>query len=201
MPIVASGQSGPIKYRIEAQGTALALYKTAERNRMVRNSLRRGGVFWLGFYLAKRFSMYSKIILGYPNITKRWAITKARKLGIVVPFMGLRGIGDPTKMVIAATVGGRASAIATATKGEIRITVPYGHPIPEQYSAAFRTIPTKEVQDIADEVAIGLAAELAGNPLTDENRKKTPKPRVVGASRARTPGRMRPYATRGRRAA
>jgi len=182
--VVSQQQYGPIRTRIEAQGAALALYQPRVRNTIVRNSLRRGGVFWLGFYLLKRFSSYAKQALGYPAIKKGWAIKKARKTGQVVPFMGLTPVGDPSKMVTAATTGGRSSAIATQTRGEIRITVPFGHPLRPEFAAAFRTIPSGEIIEIAKEVEKALVAELAGNPLNDSNTRKGPKPRVTGATRA-----------------
>ena len=181
MTVVKKEQQGPIRTRIEAYGPALALYKQSVRNKMVRNALIVAGRRWLDVYLLRRFkSSYAKVF-GYPNITKRWAIRKAKRLGQVQPYMGMRAPADATKMVSAATTGARSAATATGSKGVIRITVPYGHPLRAEYSQAFRNIPGGEIMALAEAAAAALTAELAGNPLTDANRKKEPKPRVVGS--------------------
>lgn len=181
MTLVKQEQHGPIKTKIEAFGPALALYKQSVRNKMVRNALIVAGRRWLDVYLLRRFkSSYAKVF-GYPNPTKRWAQRKAKKLGLVQPYMGMRAPADPTKMVGAAITGARSNATATGAKGYIRITVPYGHPLRAEYSQAFRNIPGGEILALAEAAGTALAAELAGNPLTDANRKKEAKPRAVGA--------------------
>ena len=181
MTVVKKEQQGPIRTRIEAFGPALALYKQSVRNKMVRNALIAAGKVWLAIYLLRRFKSNYAPVFGYPKITKRYAQRKAKRLGTIQPYMGFRPPADPTTLVGAALTGARSTATATGSKGVIRITVPYGHPLRAEYSAAFRNIPGGEIMALAEAAGNALAAELAGTPLTDANRKKEPKPRVVGS--------------------
>jgi hypothetical protein len=180
--VIKREQQGPIRTTIEAHNGALFLYKASIRNKMVRAALKAAGVHWLNVYLVRRFKSDYQRVFGYPAITKRYAQRKAKLLGSVQPYQGFRRIGDMSKMVNAALTGARASAVATQTKGFIRITVPYGHPIRPEYSQAFRNVPGGEIIALAATVGRALAAEIAGNPLTEANRKKEPKPRVVGGN-------------------
>lgn len=172
MPIVFQERHGPISVTIEAHGAALALFSASERNTIKRTALVGGGVFWCNKFLGKRFSSYSFALLGY-RVSNKWRLRKERDLGQAVPFVGytpINGGNPPTwkkgkngeKMMDAVQRGTKVAATATEKSNFIRITVPFGHPIPAQHSAAFRTLPAFEVGAVAGEVGRILVAILNG---------------------------------------
>ncbi|MBA3622962.1 MAG: hypothetical protein H0W48_00530 [Methylibium sp.] len=169
-------QQGPIRVAIQAQGGTLALFKPAEANRLKRMALTDAGNLWLGVFLGKRFSDYATR-LGYV-VSAKWRQRKARDIGVVVPFVGFtpHGGGPPApgwssknanseKMLIAAR-GARATATATQTREAVVITIPTGHALRPEHMAAFRNVPSWEVERMGQEVAKSLARMLMSAQVT-----------------------------------
>ncbi len=68
-------------------------------------------------------------------------------------------------MITAALNGSRAVATSTANNRRITWKIPYGHPIPAEHSAAFRTLPTWEVERVAQVVGQSIDAFMHSGAL------------------------------------
>lgn len=183
---VFTAAEGPIRAVLMAEGSALALFDARTRNTMVRLALHAGGRMWLQVFLPKRFSEYAKR-LGY-RVSARWAKEKLFLLGNAVPFIGFTPPGggrqhprwkrtNPEKMSVAVINGANAKATATASRAQLVFTIPYGHAVRPETSDALRTVPTWEVQRIAEEVASHLQRVLDG--LLPATEITAPVPRAV----------------------
>jgi hypothetical protein len=162
---------GPVRAQLIAAGPALALFRDSERNAFVRFALTAGGAFWLDVFLPKRFSDYSTSF-GY-RVSRKWRDLKIALTGVAVPFVGLTPSGggpvaprwkqeNGAKMVDVALADSRARATATGNSAAIIITIPYGHPVQADTSDMFRTLPSWEVDRIADVVGQTLQRLLDG---------------------------------------
>lgn len=195
MPIVYTQKNGPIKVAINAQGAALALFRTSEQNEMVKASLVMGGRFWLDHFLMKRFSLYAYAVLGY-RASNRWRATKQKYLGQAIPFVGFTPTnggapptwkkGKNTEKMMTAVRRARVEAAASGggEKCAIRLFIPYGHPIQADKSANFRTIPAHEIGAISGEVARALAHFLSAgvDRTSDAATKQVNSRTIVGAT-------------------
>lgn len=134
--VIAQDRHGPIRIAVECHGLALQVLTKAERNRAVREALVAGGQLWLRVFAPLRFTPY------------------ARRLGYYLPkpepFVRKGEMRD--------SVLGSSSVAAVARGGasEIRIKVPYGHPLNARHADIFKTVPSWEVQRVADEVGAWL---------------------------------------------
>jgi len=92
--VVAQGTNGPIRWAVEMQGPALALFPRSTQNEMVRGALEVAGKQWGAVFLPKRFSHYvDRSPFPYPRHRDGFYLNKARRMGILQPifqklFMG-----------------------------------------------------------------------------------------------------------------
>jgi hypothetical protein len=166
MAIVHSQRVGPIRVSVNAQGAALSLFKKGERNEIIKAAMAQGGRFWIDKFMMKRFSMYAYAVLGY-RASARWRATKQRYLGQAVPFVGFTPTnggspptwkkGKNTEKMMNAVKRARVEGRSRGDKFSALIFVPFGHAIPAEKSANFRTIPAHEIGAISGEVARALA--------------------------------------------
>lgn len=195
-------QIGPVRARIVAAGGALALFDAKVRNNITRDGMLDGGRFWLQVFLPKRFSNYA-YRFGY-HVGKAWRQTKERQLGAAVPFVGGTPPGggpvmphwsqkNGEKMITAAINGASVRATATANRANLTFRIPYGHPVDAQASATFRTLPSWEVERIAqvtgqsieDRILQGFAS---GAGFSGGSRVVAPAARAVGVGEPRKVG-------------
>lgn len=184
---VHEAKVGPVRAVLLAEGPALALFKPAIRNTIVRTALKAGGNLWIDVFLGKRFGPYAYRI-GY-YVSRKWRQFKERGMGQAVPFVGFTPSGggriaprwkqrNGEKMKVAAIKGARIAVTATQTKARITFSIPFGHPIQSTTSAQFRTLPSWEVERVAQATAKELQLILDG--VLPATFIRTPKPRVVG---------------------
>lgn len=68
MPTVYATGNGAVRARIEASGSALSLFRTGERNAIIRDALVFAGNAWLGKFKPLRFTDYvQRAPFGYPK--------------------------------------------------------------------------------------------------------------------------------------
>jgi hypothetical protein len=71
--------NGAIRARIEASGSALALFRTGERNRIIRDALISAGNSWIAKFLPSRFTSYvQRQPFNYPRRPVGLAVKKLR---------------------------------------------------------------------------------------------------------------------------
>lgn len=188
-------KQGPIRAKLMAEGGALALFDPKQRNTIVRIAMKAGGDFWVGTFLPKRFSQYA-VSIGY-RVSSRWRKYKEFQTGVAVPFVGLTPPGggprapkwkntNPQKMITAALAGSKATATATGNNARINISIPYGHAVLPETSEMFRTVPSWEMDRIADVVGARLQDLLDG--LLPTIAITAPAPRSVSPPQARVTG-------------
>ncbi len=196
---VYEAKVGPIRAQIFAAGGALAFFDASTRNEIIRAALLEGGKFWMRAFLPMRFSQYA-YRLGY-TVSQKWSQRKLRDLGASVPFLGFTPPGggrqaptwkgtNPEKMITAALNGASVRATAAAERASLTIRVPYGHPVREDTTASFRTLPTWEVDRIAEVVGKALADQIAdrfkaGDAKPGRRAIPVPQVRALGAGTPR----------------
>lgn len=167
-------KSGPIRTVIRANTMSLLTFAPAERNVIMRTALQAGGDFWIRTFLGKRLSAYA-YRLSY-RVSAKWKRTKEQWGGVATPFVGLTPVGGghpvPTwkqsngQKLSEAIKGAYAKAKAQGlTKQVLEVRVPYGHAIPADKSAVFRTVPSWELNRFADVVGKTLASILTTGKL------------------------------------
>lgn len=83
MPAVYATGNGAIRARIEESGSGLSLFRTAERNRIIRDSLISAGTQWLSKFRPLRFTEYvHRAPFNYP---RRPVGLASKKLRTAVP--------------------------------------------------------------------------------------------------------------------
>ncbi len=84
MTKIASGQGGPIRWALDAQGPALDFLKDGNRKALVYYSLKAAGFDWGKVFLPKRFTDYvERRPFPYPRHRPGFFLNKARRMGIV----------------------------------------------------------------------------------------------------------------------
>lgn len=202
--VVYETKVGPIRARIEAEGSALALFDAKVRNTIIRTALSAGGQFWLQVFLPKRFSSYATTF-GY-TASQRWRKFKEFELGAAVPFVGFTPPGggpaaprwkqkNGEKMITAALNGANYTATATAANARIIFRIPYGHPVQQMTSDMFRTVPSWEVERVGEvvgkklqDILDGLLPAGAVPPITPRVVGSAPSVRISGAGERRVSG-------------
>jgi hypothetical protein len=177
---VAEGEVGPIRAELLASGPALALFKPAVANRIVREALLAGGQFWGRVFLPQRFSPYA-YRLGY-QVGEKYERRKERLWGEATPFV-LTG-----EWYGVALTQWRADATAKGGGGEIRIRIPVPHPTRPETQGAFRTVPTWEVERIGQEVGKALRAILSMTVVNADRQGRPQADRPIGPRPAAAPG-------------
>jgi hypothetical protein len=142
--------SGPIRTVIEMQGAALSLFSQADRNTILRTLMTIVANAWIDNFLKKRFSNYSRNVLGYDE-TAGWASRKIRlaKRGAIpwpqpIPFV-FTGVSRQT-----ALAGSRGAGTASKDKAVAVIKVPFGHAVQAKTSVQFRQVPASEMKVLAE---------------------------------------------------
>lgn len=199
MRTIIDTKAGPIRTVIQANTMSLLTFAPAERNVIMRTALQAGGDFWIRVFLMKRLSAYA-YRLSY-RVSKKWRETKEQWGGGNTPFVGLTPVGGghpvPTwsqtngQKMSEAIKGAYAKARAQGlTKQVLEVRVPYGHAIPADKSAVFRTIPSWELQRVAEVVGKTLASILttARLALRDKPGQLTgPTTRTIVGAASRLP--------------
>jgi hypothetical protein len=135
--------------------------------------LRKAGIFagnwWIANYGPMRFNGHYAInMLGYPEGLYPFKAYKIHR-GYESPFVG------PTRQLIS-NFNARSRTEATASKGRARfwIVCPFGHPVNEALSKAFRHIPSRESAAVAREyrraVIVGLQTGRAAHAAKRQAR-------------------------------
>ncbi len=79
MAVVYATGNGAIRARIEASGSALALFRAGDRNRLIRSALVESGNMWLAKFYGLRFTNYvQRQPFGYPKRAVGLATQKLR---------------------------------------------------------------------------------------------------------------------------
>ena len=189
---IAEARQGPIRAVLEAQGAALSLFTQREANTAVREALEAGGDFWVRVFLPMRFSDYARK-LGY-RVKPTTAKAKALLSGRAVPFVQT---GQLQQMAIP---GAWARATATGGLGTIWIRIPRPHALRPEFAQVFTTVPTWEINRIAEVVETALAQIIQGSVQTTD-RKGRQVARLIGPRTAARVSPNRRPAQRSRRRA
>ncbi len=193
--IISSAQRGPIRVTLEAYGGALALFSPAQANRARKIAMARGGNYWVAVWLMRRFSKYA-YFLGY-RASRKWSEKKQRQLGAeAIPYYGLTPPGggpaapgysqvNGAKMKDAVR-GATVSSVGISGRESVTIRIPYGHPIPTDKAKAFRMLPQREIQLVAEEIGAELGRIISSSTAVKPGKATAP---AVGGPTIRMGGR------------
>lgn len=175
-----SGASGTLRVALQYNAQALKLFKRREANAIIRGAFIAGGRLWVSLFMPKRFSRYADK-LGYKS-QFRWKLAKEAITGQpAIPFVGIGSHGgaaraqswEPGHLRATALAGTRVSAVATANRQQIRISIPFGHPLERRAAGVFRSIPPWELDRIADEAVNVLRASIEAAGVIAPGRLST----------------------------
>lgn len=168
--VISRANAGTIGAEWKARDKALALFDLRERNDILRESCRQGGIHWLNVFWPKRFTEYARR-LGYAITIKYWK--RKRKL---------MGADNPPPLIFTgqmadtAGAGARVQAVATSKKQQIIITLPTGHPIAPVVSRVIKTVPDWEIKSIALVVGNTLESYIKNADKSDTQRSRLTVP-------------------------
>ncbi len=169
--IAAKGKSGPIRYELQFQDKALALFTGPERKAIIGEAMRKGGVVWVAFFFPRRFTDYARS-LGY-SVSAKYEKFKRRLYGNALPLVGVPVKGQSAKLMEQTP---RVSATSTTTKQYVEIKIPIPHPMAAIVYKVLKTIPAEEVQTIAKEVGRTLREIINNADHPDATRSRLTAP-------------------------
>jgi hypothetical protein len=201
------------KAAIDFYGPFWKLLDASERKLIIHTALYNAGQQWLEKFLAQRFGNYA-YRLGY-RVTEQWKRYKRRVLkGNAIPYIGVTVPGGSVFPVVrrgnkifvsktprnfekmaVAVQRSNVKITGTASYGQINIAVPYGHPVQQNLSDAFKKIPDNELGEVGAEVKRQLGAMLKqarpvpksrGGKITIRDANISWTPRVGGFQGPRT---------------
>jgi hypothetical protein len=176
---MATVKGGPIRIAIEAQRSALGLFRKKDANEILRGVLALAGSKWIPIFLPKRFTEYATRFLQYDAQAKY----EARKVNLAK--RGVIAGPQPLPLVYtgasraAALKGARASGVATSKKAAILIRFPRGS-INFKKSHVLKIVPAHEINRIAEWVARDLPVAIMGG--VNQGLGNPTSKRAIGAS-------------------
>ena len=163
---------------IEANREALAFWKPAARNKLIRESLKRGGNNFRALFFKKRpTEMIRKAPWNYKLKPKR------RGQNARTPLIGRHTGSDK---LIRAMYTGRITGSKTRKNGFVlRIGIPLGHPVSKEVSDVMSIVSQQEVEWLVDNIGQGIAKGIEKGRIQEKLRVEKAKDRRNQRARAR----------------